>query len=59
MGIKDLPTHIEIHLYHLKGAIGGRVSNDINNFFFIKNIIILTYSYPNLQKIQNLSKDSE
>ena len=35
VGIKDLPTHIEIHLYHLKGAIGGRVSNDINNFYHV------------------------
>lgn len=35
VGIKDLSTHIEIHLFHLKGAIEGRVSNDINNFYHV------------------------
>ncbi len=33
VGIKDLPTHIEIHLFHLKGARGGTVSNEIKNFY--------------------------
>lgn len=35
VGIKDLPTHIEIHLFHLKGAVRGAVSNDINNFYHV------------------------
>lgn len=35
IGIKDFPTHIEIHLYHLKGAIKGEVSNNINNFYTV------------------------
>lgn len=35
IGIKDLPTHIEIHLYHLKGAIRGDVSNNIDNFYTV------------------------
>jgi hypothetical protein len=33
VGIKDLPTHIEIHLFHLKGAIRGAIGNDIDNFY--------------------------
>lgn len=35
VGIKDLPTHIEIHLFHLKGALRGAVCNDINNFYYV------------------------
>lgn len=35
IGIKDLPTHIEVHLYHLKGAIGGVVGNNIDNFYTV------------------------
>ncbi|KAA6328673.1 hypothetical protein EZS27_022455 [termite gut metagenome] len=33
VGIKDLPTHIEIHLFHLKYAQGGIVNNNIDNFY--------------------------
>jgi len=33
VGINDYPKHIDIHLYHLKYALGGRVGNDINNFY--------------------------
>lgn len=35
VGIKNLPTNIEIHLFHLKGAIGGVVGNDINNLYHV------------------------
>lgn len=33
IGIKDSATRIDIHLFHLKFAIDGQVSNDINNFY--------------------------
>ena len=33
IGFKDLDTCIEIHLYHLKYAKGGVVSNQIGNFY--------------------------
>ena len=33
VGIKDLPTCIEIHLFHLKYALNGVVSNNIDNFY--------------------------
>jgi superfamily II DNA or RNA helicase len=33
IGINDSETVIDIHLYHLKYAKNGRVSNDIDNFY--------------------------
>lgn len=33
IGINDSDTEIDIHLYHLKYAKNGDVSNDINNFY--------------------------
>lgn len=33
IGINDSETEIDIHLYHLKYAKNGRVSNDIDNFY--------------------------
>lgn len=33
IAIRDAGENIEVHLYHLKWAIGGRVSNDIQNLY--------------------------
>lgn len=33
VAINDADKHMDIHLYHLKYAIGGRVGNDINNLY--------------------------
>jgi len=33
IGIKDSKHQIDIHLYHLKYAINGQISNNINNFY--------------------------
>jgi hypothetical protein len=43
IGFKDSDTCIEIHLYHLKYATGGVVSNQIGNFYevFDKDSLIL------------------
>jgi superfamily II DNA or RNA helicase len=33
VAINDFERHMDIHLYHLKYAKGGRVGNDIDNFY--------------------------
>jgi superfamily II DNA or RNA helicase len=33
IGIKDSEFQIDVHLYHLKYALNGQVSNNINNFY--------------------------
>jgi hypothetical protein len=35
IGINDTETEIDIHLYHLKYAKNGAVSNDIDNFYHV------------------------
>ncbi len=33
VGINNLETHIDVHMYHLKFAKQGKVSNEIDNFY--------------------------
>jgi superfamily II DNA or RNA helicase len=33
IGINNIENHIDVHLYHLKYAIDGKISNNINNFY--------------------------